>query len=70
MRWRGIPFAPGFIFFRRRNRQMRASKQQVLNEQELILRLKQGEEAAFRWVVEAYWNRVYSVVLHRSFLFS
>jgi RNA polymerase sigma-70 factor (ECF subfamily) len=35
-----------------------------LNEQELIQQLKQGNEPAFRWLVENYRNRVFNNVLN------
>ena len=35
-----------------------------LNEQELILQLQQGNEPAFRWLVENYRNRVFHTVLN------
>ena len=35
-----------------------------LNEQELIQQLKQGNEPAFRWLVENYRNRVFHTVLN------
>lgn len=35
-----------------------------MNEQELIQQLRQGNEPAFRWLVETYRNRVYSTVLN------
>ena len=35
-----------------------------LNEQELILQLKQGNEPAFRWLVEHYRNRIFHTVLN------
>jgi RNA polymerase sigma-70 factor (ECF subfamily) len=35
-----------------------------LNEQELIKQLCQGEEPAFRWLVENYRNRVFHTVLN------
>jgi len=35
-----------------------------LNDQELIQQLRQGNEPAFRWLVETYRNRVYSTVLN------
>jgi len=34
-----------------------------LNEQELIQELRQGQEPAFRWLVENYRNRVFHTVL-------
>jgi len=35
-----------------------------LNEQELIQQLRQGQEPAFRWLVENYRNRVFHTVLN------
>jgi RNA polymerase sigma factor (sigma-70 family) len=35
-----------------------------LNEQELIYKLKQADEPAFRWLVENYRNRVFNCVLN------
>ena len=35
-----------------------------MNEQELILELRLGNEAAFRWLVNHYRNRVYNTVLN------
>jgi RNA polymerase sigma factor (sigma-70 family) len=35
-----------------------------LTEKELIIRLKQGDEPAFRWLVEQHRNRVYYSVLN------
>ncbi len=35
-----------------------------MNEVELIQRLKQGDEPAFRWLVDQYRKRVYSTVLN------
>jgi RNA polymerase sigma factor (sigma-70 family) len=35
-----------------------------LNEQELIQELRQGQEPAFRWLVEHYRNRVFHTVLN------
>lgn len=35
-----------------------------MNEQELIQQLKQGNEPAFRWLVESYRNRVFHTVLN------
>jgi len=35
-----------------------------LNEQELIQRLRQGDEPAFRWLVETYRNRVFHTALN------
>jgi RNA polymerase sigma-70 factor (ECF subfamily) len=35
-----------------------------LNEQELIHQLKQGNEPAFRWLVDNYRNRVFASVLN------
>ena len=35
-----------------------------MNEQELILELRQGNEPAFRWLVENYRNRVFHTVLN------
>jgi RNA polymerase sigma-70 factor (ECF subfamily) len=35
-----------------------------LHEQELIIALRQGEEPAFRWLVENYRNRVFHTVLN------
>lgn len=35
-----------------------------MNEQELIQRLRQQDEPAFRWVVEQYRNRVYHTALN------
>jgi len=35
-----------------------------LDEQELIAKLRRGEEPAFRWLVESYRNRVYHTVLN------
>ncbi len=35
-----------------------------LNEQELIEQLRQGDEPAFRWLVENYRNRVFHTVLN------
>ncbi len=35
-----------------------------MNEQELIQQLKQGDEPAFRWLVESYRNRVYHTALN------
>ena len=35
-----------------------------MNEQELIQQLRQGNEPAFRWLVETYRNRVYNTVLN------
>ena len=35
-----------------------------LNEKELIAQLRQGNEPAFRWLVESYRNRVFHTVLN------
>ncbi len=35
-----------------------------MNEQELITKLRQGNEPAFRWLVENYRNRVFHTVLN------
>ncbi|MEO6613763.1 MAG: sigma-70 family RNA polymerase sigma factor [Chitinophagaceae bacterium] len=35
-----------------------------MNEQELIQQLRQGDEPAFRWLVENYRNRVFHTVLN------
>ena len=35
-----------------------------MNEPELIIKLKQGDEPAFRWLVENYRNRVFHTVLN------
>ena len=35
-----------------------------MNEQELIQRLRQGDEPAFRWLVETYRNRVFHTALN------
>jgi hypothetical protein len=35
-----------------------------LNEQELILQLRQGNEPSFRWVVENYCNRMFHTLLN------
>lgn len=35
-----------------------------MNEQELIQKLRQGSEPAFRWLVDNYRNRVYHTVLN------
>lgn len=42
-----------------------ASKPKLyLNERELIQQLRNGEEPAFRWLVETYRNKVYNTVLN------
>ena len=41
-----------------------ASIPYLLNEPELIQQLKQGNENAFRWLVENYRNRIYSTVFN------